>query len=247
MSNQGGRGGDGGGGQGGQGGQGGGEPGPHPLVKEFDAHLLISKDQRIMDLEQTCAGWMTEAEARGKELADYVRRIAELEELHIMQLVAISTASVQNTEATIKDRIGPDHIYCTTAYLDVCRAVDREMKHRDRIAELEAAHARMVTDFRNLTETYHIELARSKSLILAEKRIAELEAQVKGQENIIADFSSNLLYAHDQRMEAMTALLDQLLETHIAVKKSFSSAESGPFQCPQDCPACAWARLKEGK
>ncbi len=59
MSNQGGRGGDGGGGIGGQGGQGGGEPGPHPLVKEFDAHLVAESLARIeqlaLELRTTCA------------------------------------------------------------------------------------------------------------------------------------------------------------------------------------------------
>lgn len=48
-----------------------------------------------------------------------------------MQLAAISTATIQNTEATVKDRIGSDNPYWTVAYGDVCRAVDREMFLRE--------------------------------------------------------------------------------------------------------------------
>lgn len=50
------------------------------------------------------------------------------QDLHVMQLAAISTASIQNTETSIKDRIGRENPYWTTAYGDVCAAVDREME-----------------------------------------------------------------------------------------------------------------------
>jgi hypothetical protein len=56
--------------------------------------------------------------------------IQQLRETHALQLAAISTASVQNTETTVKDRIDRDNPYWTQAYGDVCAAVDREMKHR---------------------------------------------------------------------------------------------------------------------
>lgn len=64
---------------------------------------------------------------------------AALLELHTMQLAAVSTATVQNTETTIKDRIGPDNPYYTTAYGDTCRAVDREMRLLADNAALRAA------------------------------------------------------------------------------------------------------------
>ena len=51
-------------------------------------------------------------------------------ELRIMQLAAISTASIQNTESSVAERIGPGHDYSSGAYQDTCRAVDREMQHR---------------------------------------------------------------------------------------------------------------------
>jgi len=62
--------------------------------------------------------------------------MAEERELRIMQLAAISTAAIQNTETTIKDRIGSDNPYYSTAYVDTCRAVDREMEHRAEIERL---------------------------------------------------------------------------------------------------------------
>ena len=55
-------------------------------------------------------------------------RIEKGRELHLLQLAAISTASIQNTEKTIKNRIPANHCYSTATYRDVCRAIDREMK-----------------------------------------------------------------------------------------------------------------------
>lgn len=68
---------------------------------------------------------------------------AALLELHTMQLAAVSTATVQNTETTIKDRIGPDNPYYTTAYGDTCRAVDREMRLLAELAALRADKERL--------------------------------------------------------------------------------------------------------
>lgn len=65
--------------------------------------------------------------------------MTEQEETHTMQLAAISTASMQNTESTVKDRIGNDNPYWSVAYEDTCKAVDREMRHRDKAKELRYA------------------------------------------------------------------------------------------------------------
>lgn len=65
-------------------------------------------------------------------------KVKELEELHIMQLAAVSTATIQNTPSTITDRIGREHPYWTVAYVDTCRAVDREMKLIAKVSALEA-------------------------------------------------------------------------------------------------------------
>jgi hypothetical protein len=76
-------------------------------------------------------------------------QIKEERELHIMQLAAISTASIQNTRQSAKARIDQSSPYCTQAYLDVCRAVDREMQHRENLEAVneEAAHKAMEKDF----------------------------------------------------------------------------------------------------
>jgi hypothetical protein len=60
-------------------------------------------------------------------------------ETHTMQLAAIMTASMQNTESTIKDRIDRSSPYWTQAYADVCVAVDREIRERKRAEKAEAA------------------------------------------------------------------------------------------------------------
>lgn len=51
-------------------------------------------------------------------------------EEHALQLAAISTASIQNTEAAVRERITRENPYWTRAYEDVCIAVDREMSER---------------------------------------------------------------------------------------------------------------------
>jgi hypothetical protein len=56
----------------------------------------------------------------------------EARDIHRMQLVAISQASLQNTETTRRERIGRESAYWTQAYADVCAAVDREMRERER-------------------------------------------------------------------------------------------------------------------
>lgn len=66
------------------------------------------------------------------------QQLAQANELHTMQLAGIMTASIQNTESTVKDRIDRSNPYWTQAYEDVCVAIDREMKHRDEAKRLEA-------------------------------------------------------------------------------------------------------------
>lgn len=75
---------------------------------------------------------------------------AEKDELHIMQLAAISTASGQNTESTARERIRRGHPYCTAAYEDVCRAVDREMKLIAATAEKDQEIERLKSDLASL-------------------------------------------------------------------------------------------------
>lgn len=65
-------------------------------------------------------------------------------EQHIMELAAISTASIQNTRLTIKDRITKENPYWTVAYGDVCNAVDREMNHRQNLEKMEAILKRIM-------------------------------------------------------------------------------------------------------
>lgn len=58
-------------------------------------------------------------------------------EQHLMQLAAISTAAWGNTDSVRADRIGKDSPWWSTAYRDVCNAIDREIQHRNRVEELE--------------------------------------------------------------------------------------------------------------
>lgn len=69
-------------------------------------------------------------------LRELERENAELRERHLLQLAAISTATLQNTVSARADRITPDNPYYTVAYGDVCRAVDREMELRAAVFDL---------------------------------------------------------------------------------------------------------------
>lgn len=68
-----------------------------------------------------------------RELAAANRALETEREERIMQLAAISTASLQNTGSSKQDRIDSSNPYWTAAYGDACRAVDREMRLRDQL------------------------------------------------------------------------------------------------------------------
>ena len=67
---------------------------------------------------------------------DLAGHFPPVNEEHIMELAAISTAALQNTRDTTKLRIGEDHPYWTPAYADTCRAVDREIEWREKYERL---------------------------------------------------------------------------------------------------------------
>lgn len=59
------------------------------------------------------------------------------EERFALKFAAIMTVSIQNTREAIKQRISVDNPYWTVAYSDVCAAVDREIRERERAEEAE--------------------------------------------------------------------------------------------------------------
>lgn len=52
------------------------------------------------------------------------------QELRVMQLAAISTASLGNLPSDVSERIPRESEYWTPAYEDTCKAVDREIAWR---------------------------------------------------------------------------------------------------------------------
>jgi len=67
-----------------------------------------------------------------KLLAEIDRLRGELE-VERMRLVACSTASLANTDSSKAQRIDDENLYSSVAYRDVCRAVDREIEHREEL------------------------------------------------------------------------------------------------------------------
>ena len=107
----------------------------YPLLNHMaDEHGLMLVDSEIVEI---C------------RIADQLngQTIARLQELSSLQLAGISTASIQNTDATVKDRITRENPYWTQAYGDVCRAVDREMQQRqecDRLGKITLIQQRQI-------------------------------------------------------------------------------------------------------
>lgn len=59
----------------------------------------------------------------------------EVEQLRV-QLAGCGVAAMQNTEATIKDRLADGDYGYSASYSDVCKAVDREMLYRGALEKL---------------------------------------------------------------------------------------------------------------
>jgi hypothetical protein len=76
----------------------------------------------------------------GRPTWDGIEWFTDTSELHVMQLAAIMTASIQNTADTVAERITQENPYWTVAYSDVCRTVDREMAHRRELEFMKAEH-----------------------------------------------------------------------------------------------------------
>lgn len=84
---------------------------------------------------KVCGGELPHGHAPACDYWKLEMQVKQMEELHVMQLAAISTATVQNTETMVKDRIDKTSPYWTVAYMDTCVAVDREMRERNRANE----------------------------------------------------------------------------------------------------------------
>jgi hypothetical protein len=82
-------------------------------------------------------------------------------ELHTMQLAAIMTASIQNTNESAAARIDRSNPYWTVAYDDVCKAVDREMGHRRELEFLKAEHKDVTEALKDCSTRHDMLVERS--------------------------------------------------------------------------------------
>lgn len=64
------------------------------------------------------------------EAIEMLRRASALLEVERMRLAACGVAAMQNTPATIAQRVDRNSPYYSASYEDVCRAVDREISLR---------------------------------------------------------------------------------------------------------------------
>lgn len=115
----------------------------------------------------------------------------EKDELHVMQLAAIMTASLQNTECSTKDRIHRSSPYWTQAYEDVCRAVDREMGHREEVEQLRNQVKRLFTQQEREESVRKYLQHKMESAIV---RAARLEEVVRANHNWHLDYDDSGAY-----------------------------------------------------
>jgi hypothetical protein len=84
---------------------------------------------------QACFESVKDCLARSEEAC---RKIQEEKYIANMKLCAVSVNASHNTREAIKGRLRPEHPYWSTAYADVCNAIDREMALREELEKLKA-------------------------------------------------------------------------------------------------------------
>jgi len=112
---------------------------PVDLVRQSDAQSAIreayeggrQEGRAAATREAQAASMRLEAEAEaGREAGERAARDAEIDRLR-MRLTACGVAAMQNTRASVSERIGRDSPYWSASYGDVCSAVDREVALRE--------------------------------------------------------------------------------------------------------------------
>ena len=105
---------------------------PNSWIPELPANTLRTGPARKVV-------YKSDYDALRAQLAAVTVESDEAEELHRMQLTAISVIALCNTTDSLeKQRIGKDNPYWTPAFEDTVSAVGREMRERERATEAEA-------------------------------------------------------------------------------------------------------------
>ncbi len=102
-------------------------------LRDAPADALQLRPRRVGD---TCSNCEDDIRRLLLAAAEQSEQLDAREEMRIIQLAAISTASIQNTPDSRKDRITQDHPYWSVAYSDVCVAIDREIALREQMQTL---------------------------------------------------------------------------------------------------------------
>ena len=128
--------------------------------------------------------------------------VERLEELNIVRLAAISTATFQNTLRSSADRIPKDNPYWTIAYGDVCTAVDREIAQRvraeaaeARVAELEAVRQDLLGKIVGWQDGARADHARIAELEAQNARLREALEDIEKERPVLYDMNTLLRFA----------------------------------------------------
>lgn len=148
--------------------------------------------------------------------SDAVRRAGEAEELHRMQLSAISVLALMNTrESAALHRIDNSNPCWTPSLQDVYDAVDREMTERERA---EAASSRAA----ELRDDIFAERARAK---IAERALAETEEERLAASSRAADLERKLETEEGAHKVTAADALDRLSALHAELAEERARAD----------------------
>jgi len=100
-----------------------------PRAAEFAAYR-----EQVEELIKHAAA----VEARNRVLEAENKRLEEDLEAERLRLAGCGVAAMANTPESVANRIGTDSPYYSASYLEVCRAVDREMALREELASAQA-------------------------------------------------------------------------------------------------------------
>lgn len=121
--------------------------------------------------------------------AAVARANAEVEQLRV-QLAGCGVAAMQNTESSKSQRAVKGDYGYSESYADVCRAVDREIEHRERITELESerdmwkATAEAVVDVEKSQMRLRIESLESARMAYAREFPLNADGEPDGEPDV---------------------------------------------------------------
>jgi len=197
------------------------------VIKEIE--MLRAANEAAVSQEQISR---VEANRLRGERDEAIAQAKQEEEKLRMMLVAVMTASMQNTETTIKDRIDQNHLYWSQAYADVCVAVDREMRERGRAEKAEAACAEKDAALSKCSERWKWFVQHPGAPII---NIASMDAAVVKADEIVSSPDCGKGWKSPEEYAAIEAKCAEMRRALESVGHSANWAAKITYALSDDC------------